>query len=220
VREVEAVRTRALDTVRHLMARTGMHATNGAEAESVAGGLLGDLCFIDEREADHERMWRDVLHRHGSLGVAGAFSAMFGERGRYDAEVVSVYAQAFTALGYLALDRRLSVSELTSVHDAALGYQGKDARRSDVVRDVGEPSLTVDRRILCYAGEDDEGWIAFDCWEPYTPLPYDPRKGSFSSARPDDPLLRAVRVPADTFAEGVVLTRYGHVLQGYRGQYH
>jgi hypothetical protein len=196
-----------------------MHATDGAQAELVAGGLLGDLCFIDEREADHERIRRAVLHRHGSLGVAGAFSAMFGERGRYDAEVASVYAQAFTALGYLALDRRLSGSDLASVHDAALGYQGKDARRSDVVRDVGEPSLSVDRRVLCYAGEDDEGWIAFDCWEPYAPLPYDPDKGGFSSARPDDPLLRAVRLPADTFAGGVLLTRYGRALQVRRGGY-
>ena len=37
------------------MKRAGMYARDGREMEAVAGQLLRDLCFLDERDGDYEQ---------------------------------------------------------------------------------------------------------------------------------------------------------------------
>jgi hypothetical protein len=66
----------------------------------MARGLLADLCFLDEREADQDAV-EMVLRAYGKLGVAGPFIAMFGEDRSCVAEVASVFAEQFHRLGYL-----------------------------------------------------------------------------------------------------------------------
>jgi hypothetical protein len=80
------------------MAKTGMYATTGREMELVAAGLLADLCFLDDRDAEYERAGQDMQSRYGKLGVAGPFNAMFGLE-RCQAEVAAVYAEVFSRLG-------------------------------------------------------------------------------------------------------------------------
>jgi hypothetical protein len=56
-----------------MMERAGMFASTGREMQLLAGGLLADLCFLDDRDADYRRASED-LHRYGKLGVPGAVS--------------------------------------------------------------------------------------------------------------------------------------------------
>jgi hypothetical protein len=60
--------------------------------ETVAGILLRDLLFLDDRDADYVPV-REKLFGYGKLGVHGPFTAMFGARVDCLAEVTSVYAQ-------------------------------------------------------------------------------------------------------------------------------
>jgi hypothetical protein len=122
-----------------------------------------------------------------------------------------------SGLGYIEPERRLAELEwraLTSRVRATV--EDVDVRLSEVVSQVGEPSLIVDKRVLCYAGPSTREWIAFDCWEPPITryrVAGDGWRGGVHSERVDDQLLRDVRVPADTFADSLVLTTYGKVLR-------
>jgi hypothetical protein len=212
MRDAAAIRQRLLKSLEHSTRRPGMHATSGHEYELFAWYMLGDLCFIDERDDDFDRLRRSMLHRHGSLGVAGAFTEWFGESSRHTAEVTSVYAQAGAQLGLLDVHGRLTRESWDALAGRWGGdYDGRDRRVSEVIGEHGEPSLTIDRRVLCYVGPGDDDWIVFDCWEPWVER-YDANRGTMAHHRPEDPLLRDVRIPAPTFAESLVLTRYGKLL--------
>ena len=88
----------------------------------------------------------------------------------------------------------------------------RDVRRGEVVEAFGPPSFEIGRHILCYAPDDGSGWIFFDCFtEPSTS--YQPGKGSYGYERDEDPLVRDVRVPAEDFEQGLILTLYGRVLR-------
>jgi hypothetical protein len=61
-----------------MVTRPGMWASSGQAFDWMAKGLLADLCFLDEREADRDAVEME-LRAYGKLGVAGPFIAMFGE---------------------------------------------------------------------------------------------------------------------------------------------
>src|SRR5690606_7312433 len=91
--------------------RAGMWTTGNASALDIQLGLLlDDLCYLDGRD-DEGRRLRDVRSWYGKLGVVGPFVAMFGEDGRYVAEVASVWAEQAHRLGYLTVDRLLDAAE-------------------------------------------------------------------------------------------------------------
>lgn len=189
-----------------------MFAADGLAFDILAGMLLDDLCFLDEREQDHDKV-RHVIAGYGKLGVAGPFTAMFGADGNYLDEVASVYAEQFYRLGYLHVDRLLDSEEWnrlsTGIRDR---FDGRDGHRSEVEGSFGPPSIVAGGRVLCYAPADRSGWVFFDCYSAPTNR-YVPGAGQYHWQRDDDPLVRTVRRPAPDFESGLVLTLYGKVLR-------
>jgi hypothetical protein len=216
VRSINEIRQAKLDELKHMVRRPDMWAGDGRSAQTLIQGAIGDLCFIDEREAEYSAKC-DVLYRYGKLGVAGAFRAVFGETCNYTAEVASVFTEIACSLSYLEPARRLSAVEwqslIASIHDK---FEEVDVRRSVVLEQIGEPSFDVGTRVLCYAGPSNGDWVAFDCWEE-TASKYIVEDGylkhGFFAQREEDPLLRCVRIPADSFNESLVMTIYGKVLR-------
>jgi hypothetical protein len=182
-----------------------MFAATGSDLDSRCRGLVSDLCFLDDRD-EEGRAALDGLHRYGKLGVSGPFTTMFGREHRPIAEVASVFAELFHRLGYLTVDP----ATWTGARER---FEAGDVHRSEVVAECGEPSLVIDKRVLCYAPADGSGWTFVDCWsEPVQA--YMPDTGTYAViATDDDPLVRAVRLPAERFEDGLVLTLYGRVLR-------
>jgi hypothetical protein len=216
VRSIKEVRQAKLNELSHMIQRPELWAFDGRSIQTLIHGAIRDLCFIDEREAEYSAKG-EVLYRYGKLGVAGAFQAVFGETCNYTAEVASVFAEIACALSYLQPARRLSAVEwsslIASIHDK---FEEVDIRRSAVLEQIGEPSFDVGNRVLCYAGPSTGDWVAFDCWEETTSK-YVVEDGhlnhGFFAQHEEDPLLRCVRIPADSFNESLVMTIYGKVLR-------
>ena len=97
MRSAAELKDRWLDLLPMLMTRTGMFG-NGGQIETLCLQLVGDLCFLDERD---ENLWLEDRQRYGKYGIQGPFWQMFGRDGHYGAEVASVFAEYFHRLGYL-----------------------------------------------------------------------------------------------------------------------
>jgi hypothetical protein len=84
---------------------------------------------------------------------------------RCQAEVASVYAEAFHRLGYLVIDNLVSDERWHGMTSGLRGhFEDHDVSRSEAARILGEPTLVVDRKILCYAPADPAaGWLFVDC---------------------------------------------------------
>ncbi|MEV0355261.1 hypothetical protein AB0H71_04270 [Nocardia sp. NPDC050697] len=207
MRSGDEVKAWWLEMFGDLLARPEMFARSGREMEAVAGWRLRDLCYLDEREEEFEKVRRELL-RYGQFGVHGPFAAIFGEQHSCTAEVASIYAEQFHRLGYLKV-ARLEWDSSRSVRE----WVGEgDVRRSDVLAAFGEPGLRVGSRVLCYAPADGSGWVFFDCAHDELVRRYVPGKGTYENERPpDDPLIRDVRIPAGTFEERLILPLYGRV---------
>jgi hypothetical protein len=194
-----------------MFTRPGMWAHNGHEMESVARGRLRDLCFLDDRDDDHELVTA-TLRRFGKLGVQGPFTAVFGQERWCTDEVASVYAEQFHRLGYLSVDRLLDPAEWAPLTRLRDWVADRDIRRSEVEAAFGPPSLVIGKRVLCYVPVEAAGWVFVDCWDE-APQRYVPGEGNFESLTEDDPLVRDIRVPVDNFEDGLILTLYGRVLR-------
>ncbi len=72
-----------------------MYATTGQEMQLLAGRLLDDLCFLDDRDDAERAFVRQRLHSYGKRGVAGPFEALFGRPG-CQAEVAGSTPRSFT----------------------------------------------------------------------------------------------------------------------------
>jgi len=195
-----------------MITRAGLYATGGAGFDAQLKALLGDLCFLDEREQDRDSV-SEVLGRYGQTGVVGPFQALFGASGNYVDEVASVWAEQLHRLGYLHVDRLV---ETDAWHQLLAGlrdrFDGKDVRRSEVEAVYGPPSIVAGKRVLCYAPADNSGWVFVDTYPEWTQR-YLPGKGRYDGERDDDPLVRSVRAPAPDFESGLTLTLYGKVLR-------
>ncbi|WP_460359670.1 hypothetical protein [Actinoallomurus bryophytorum] len=213
MRSAAELRQRWLDLVPLMIARAGMYTTSGGAAVDIQlRGLLADLCFLDEREGDLDST-HEVIRRYGKLGVVGPFAAMFGNEGNYVAEVASVWAEQFHRLGYLQVDRVLDARAWDQlITGLAECFDGKDVRRSEVEATFGPPSLVADRRVLCYAPTDGSGWVFVDCYTEWTNR-YVTGSGRYEGERDNDPLVRSVRHPTQSFEAGLILTLYGKVLR-------
>lgn len=193
-----------------------MYAGTGREMQLTAGQLLADLCFLDDRDADAERE-RSRLDSYGKLGVCGPFEALFGSP-RCQAEVASVYAEAFHRLGYLPISNPVSEErwrEMTSgLRDQ---FEDRDVPQNEVARLLGEPSLVVDRKVLCYAPADPAaGWLFIDCHAEQASR-YDVGHGRYEVVRGTGPLVRSVRLSGKDFESGLILTLYGKTVKVLSG---
>ncbi len=184
----------------------------GREMETVARTLLGNLCFLDERDQEYEDV-REELRRYGQVGVQGPFDARFGTEHSCVDEVASVFAERFHRLGYLTVDRTLEAPEwgelIGQVRDR---FDGRDVRRGEVEAAYGRPSLVIGKRVLCYASAGSDGWVFFDCFAE-SQAAYVPGVGRYEYSADEDPLVRDVRIPAGDFESGLILTLYGKVLR-------
>lgn len=189
-----------------------MYATDGQAFQFVVMTLLADLCFIDEREDDLDSAGQ-ALRVFGKRGISGAFVAVFGEDCSYLGEVASVLVEQACKLGYLTVSA--PTFDLPDVVSVARSFEDTDRRVSEIVAELGPPTLAIDRRVLCYRCMGDE-WVFFDCFEPRTSV-YDPAKGGAQWEQAPDPLLRDVRIPESSFDAGLILTAYGKFLRWGHG---
>lgn len=190
-----------------------MYTTSGGAGFDIQlRSLLADLCFLDEREHDADRV-HEILHRYGKLGVVGPFIALFGKDGNYVAEVASVWAEQLHRLGYLQVGQLLGADAWAGLAGGLRErFDGKDVRRSEVEAEFGAPSIVADKRVLCYAPGDGSGWVFVDCFSQWSGR-YVAGAGRYEGERDDDPLVRSVRSPAADFESGLILTLYGKVLR-------
>jgi hypothetical protein len=212
VRLAEDLRARWLDLIVSIMKHTAACATTGREMQLLAGHLVTDLCFLDDRDADGEQEL-SRLQSYGKLGVTGAFEALFGSP-RCQAEVASVYAEVFCRLGYLAIGNLVS-EERWQEMTAGLrrNFEDHDVSQSEAERILGAPSLVVDRTVLCYARADvAAGWLFIDC-HAEQPRYYDAGRGSYTMVRDIEALVRSVRLSGQDFESGLILTPYGKTLR-------
>ena len=177
--------------------------------ELACDGLLHELCFIDERDAD-DAAASEKLTRYGQRGIVGAFDAVFGSASDHRAEVQSIYAELFHALGYLDVGPLVPRSRWMEMRAGLVeAHALTDMRRSTLTGDYGEPSLVLDKRVLCYVSDAMPAeWLFFDCWEPHGES-YQEGEGGLGPTPPSDPLLRDVRVPGPTFEAGLILSLWG-----------
>lgn len=180
-----------------------MYAATGSEMQLLARQLLMDLCFLEDRDADAEREWSRLLRTYGKRGVVGPFEALF-ESGRCQAEVASVFAEVFHRLGYLSVGSLVSGDQwqkmTAGVRDL---FEDRDVTQDEARGLLGEPSLVIDRKVLCYAPADPAaGWMFIDCHAEQVRR-YD---GS-------ELLVRSVRLSGQDFESGLILTPYGKTLR-------
>jgi hypothetical protein len=224
MRTSQEFRDRQLKRLVAMLATPELFSICGRDHEGALRAMIQDLSFLDERE-DESQSWLDgLLYYHGKCGIEGAFSAVFGveetQLGAYLRclfleEVGSVYARVLLSLGYLKLGRRLTEPEWTALCEAVPEYDSVDCRRSDIVSQFGEPSLTIGRRVLCYVADSSDGsWVYFDCFENPAPAAYAiDKRGLVGGGWVKDPLLRDIRVPAAHFADSFVLTAWGKLIR-------
>jgi hypothetical protein len=156
------------------------------------------------------------FERDGAIPPSGSSARLGDRQQRLTAEVASVFTEIACSLSCLEPARRLSAVEsrslIASIHDK---FEEVDVRRSSVLEQIGEPSFDVGTCVLCCAGPSNGDWVAFDCWEETTSkyiVEDGYLKHGFYAQREEDPLLRCVRIPADSFNESLVMTIYGKVL--------
>jgi hypothetical protein len=208
VRSTDDLRSRFLDTVAGAVRRPGMFAVHDQDLDLFFRTWFADLCFLD---GDDDRPGQVVedLAQYGPFGVAGPFRSAFGRSIDFKAEVASVWAEVMAHARYYDVPGQV-VRTPWDVFLARLSqFDERDARASDVWSTLGPPSLVVDGRVYCYAPENRRlPWVFFDfvteSWQAY-----DYGLGRNRVDVDPDPLLRDVRVPAESFPAGLILTAYG-----------
>jgi hypothetical protein len=88
-------------------------------------------------------------------------------------------------------------------------FEDHDVPQGEAKRILGEPSLVVDRRILCYVPADPAaGWLFIDCHAEHATR-YDVGRGRYTAVPGTEPLVRSVRLSGRDFEAGLILTLYG-----------
>ncbi|GAB3649176.1 hypothetical protein [Glycomyces tarimensis] len=153
--------------------------------------------------------------KYGKCGVSGPFHQRFGRELRFYNEMGSVVAEIFHQHGYFTPERLVpdeAWPKLVEAADAA--YVDTDVHMSEILDAFEPPSLKIGRDLLCYAPENDTGWLFIDCfWE--TTTTYEAgTSGLEHSTETYDPLVRDFRLPGADFEENLRLTLYGRFSTG------
>jgi hypothetical protein len=210
MRSADNLRERWRKTIRSIMKRPAMFATTGREMEVLILQIMGDLCYLDNRDADYERACLS-LHIYGSQGVCGPFQKVFNTTHCY-AEVAAAYAEIFHQFGYLEVAEIPDLVWSKTFSNMRAWFDGRDLRRSEAQELLGVPSLVIDEgSVLCYAPIDPvAGWLFVDCPAQSTTR-Y--QEGEFITSTDPDPLVRSLRHSGEPFEDGLTLTLYGKVLR-------
>ena len=126
---------------------------------------LDDLAFIEDREADLAEARDDLINGRGlsgSTGVWGRFVEKFGGDPPRTEIVASVWASVAHRLGWLAIERKLSLTDLGAVVEATtdLAIGGIPTTASEIIDRFGIFSLEQ-RSVGSYV--DSEGsWLSLD----------------------------------------------------------
>src|SRR5688572_22835445 len=106
MRSTEEFRKHQMDMLAHAFLRPSMYGGTEWGTELFFGQVLGDLCWIDEREREWERAKEQYLW--GSAFVRGQFFEQHLRITNYLIEIATTYAQVAHMLGYFRPDRLLS----------------------------------------------------------------------------------------------------------------
>lgn len=209
--DLGSLRAKKVDDVSRALGRPGMFAVCGQDLQFLVMSWLDDLCFIDERVGELERV-AAVHGRYGKLGINGAFANIFGD-GRYHDEVSSVLAQTATRLGYLDLPGpRVAPADWDALQRSLRDqFEDRDATREAVLSGLPEPSFTVGRVASFAPTDTSSSWVHLDFASERTST-YDHVTGKVV-ARTGEALLRDIRLPTEHFLDGLILTNYGRHLR-------
>ena len=199
-------------------------------APSMCGGELGVLnlmeyvTFIDEREDEWYSYRRDLTDTGAfrSTGLHGGFWSATKQDNRTEIQPASVYAKIAFEMGYLSIGNDFDVVRVLSTNEfSALTDQLDDDffdsewTNHDVLDRFGAPSLrwgTNDNYpcILLYLEDGASNrFCYFDCWAEF----YEDGSGCAVPGKyGPKPILRNVRVPADSFIEQFRFTNFGRAL--------
>ena len=124
-----------------------------------------------------------------------------------------MFAEVFHRLGYLPVCNLVSAGRWQEVTAGLRGWFGdRDVTQDEARGLLGEPSLLVDRRVLCYAPSDPAaGWLLIDCHAEQVRR-YDVGRGTYTAGS-SELLVRSVRRPGRGFESGLILTLYGKTLR-------
>lgn len=162
MRTAEDFRLRLLDSLQVGLTRPTFF---GGSGDFGLWGLLSDLCWLEEREADFDKVCGQLLH--GCMRVYGQF--YFQHKSIPDGfanEIASTYAEAAYRLGFLQSATLLSPESFAQL-SAALDTEffAVDHREAELIEQFGEPSWSVlgDTTVLCYGCTDPtRNWVYFD----------------------------------------------------------
>ncbi len=192
MRTAEDFRNRQIARLPFALQRPAMFCASDVAAEQYFYDLLADLCWIDERDADWERLKAKFVW--GCQGVFGQLLDQPARMPNYLGEIASSYAQIAHILGYFNPARLLTQREWERL-SAALenDFFSRNWRESEVRERFGSPSHEVYgcfTTVACYAPADpSNGWIFFDL----------ARKFPASEDYLPEPFLRDVRIHRNQF---------------------
>lgn len=220
MRSAEQIRERLIAHLGHAIRRPAMWVYPARGIEFFLLDTLSNVCFIDEREAELNQALDKMNKQEVSTntGVFGAFHLSFDykqfEIDQLYNEVTSIYAELAWNLGYLTVDRNLSKAAMKKLRR---GLRAKCKERnwhqSEIKEQYGEPSLKIGD-VYCYAPETrSERWVFFDFWKEYNAKRITSRVIVYEKYT-EDPILRNVRLPANTLKRGLVFTPFGQQFAG------
>lgn len=157
------IRERAQSTLQAMLELPGTQSF-GQGYECMVLAQLGDLAFIDSREAELDQEL-ELLRQRGpwsQLGTWGSLTNVFGSGADVTLQLASIYAQVAARLGYFNPVRRLTDIEWKGAGDVVDWATARPRCMADVKERYGEPSYQGHWPCaLGYAGPSDEQWLYF-----------------------------------------------------------
>lgn len=192
MRTIDDFRKRQIEVLRGALERPAMYCPTEFGAEMFLGYLLHDLCWIDEREQEWDKINEKFLW--SDRRVVGQLQYQAVVMPDYDGEVTSTYAQVAHVLGYFRPVRLLTRSEWTDLRlSLDSEFFARTWHESDLRERFGVPSheaYGAMTTVASYAPENAaDGWVYFDI----------ARRFEASDDYFADPILRDVRIERNRF---------------------
>ncbi len=187
---IEGLRVRLLDSLEARCERTGMWTSTAAAAAASWWELLSTLAYIDDREDEYQKLWRDC--QAADFGPVGAETmGMWFTSGaplNGNAETTAWFAELASTLGWLKVTPLSAIDWARLLSAQTDRFPTTDITRQYWVDNFPPPSLLVDRTVYCYAPPDPSGrWAYVDVQHSSYVRPKDRFEG----------LLRSLRFPGE-----------------------
>lgn len=165
MRTIEEYRKRQLERLPFALARPGMHCPQDFAPDRHFWSILSDLCWIDEREAEWDRVEKKCLWRCSR--VIGQLHDQPVCMPEYLNEITSTWAQIAWVLGYFRPERLLTLAEWNSLKSSLnADFFNREWLASQIEERFGLPSHRVlggFTTVAAYACEDPaEDWVFMD----------------------------------------------------------